>query len=75
MPKTRQTWDEYFLSLAGQAASRSNCTRRRVGAVIVQDRRIRSTGYNGPPSGHRHCDTGGCPRARSDAASGWGHDN
>jgi dCMP deaminase len=68
-------WDRYFLSIAEQTATRSNCVRRRHGAVIVRKRRIRSTGYNGPPSGHRHCDAGACPRARSEAASGWGHDN
>ena len=68
-------WDHYFLNLARETASRSNCVRRQHGAVIVKDRRIRSTGYNGPPSGHPHCDEGACPRARSDVASGWGHDN
>jgi dCMP deaminase len=68
-------WDRYFLNLARETATRSNCTRRQHGAVIVRKRRIRSTGYNGPPSGHRHCDEGACPRARSEAVSGWGHDN
>lgn len=68
-------WDHYFLNLARETATRSNCIRRKHGAVIVKNRRIRSTGYNGPPSGHRHCDEGACPRANSDAPSGWGHDN
>lgn len=68
-------WDRYFLNIARETATRSNCTRRQHGAVIVKSRRIRSTGYNGPPSGHPHCDEGACPRASSEAASGWGHDN
>jgi dCMP deaminase len=68
-------WDRYFLNIARETASRSNCVRRQHGAVVVRGRRIRSTGYNGPPSGHPHCDEGACPRATSDAASGWAHDN
>ncbi len=75
MPKSRQSWDEYFLALAAQTASRSNCSRRKVGAVIVQDRRIRSTGYNGPPSGYGHCDAGACPRAAARPAMGRAYDD
>jgi len=71
----RQTWDEYFLSLAEATATRSNCSRRKVGAVIVQDRHIRSTGYNGPPSGYGHCDAGACPRALTDSPMSFGYDN
>lgn len=70
----RQTWDEYFLSLAGAASSRSTCVRRKVGAVIVRERHIVSTGYNGGPSGYPHCDEGGCPRAQTDAQMGSGYD-
>ena len=66
----RQTWDEYFLSLAGAASTRATCSRRKVGAVIVRDRHIVSTGYNGGPSGVPHCDEGGCPRAQSDVPMG-----
>lgn len=66
----RQTWDEYFLTIATAAASRSNCTRRKVGAVVVADRHIRSTGYNGPPSGYGHCDEGACPRGGSELPAG-----
>ena len=67
-------WDQYFLNLARETATRSNCVRRQHGSVIVKDRRIRSTGYNGPPSGHAHCDTGACPRASSEAPTGWAYD-
>lgn len=70
----RQSWDDYFLSLAAAASSRSTCVRRKVGAVIVRDRHIISTGYNGGPSGYPHCDEGGCPRARSDAPMGSNYD-
>jgi dCMP deaminase len=68
-------WDRYFLNLAAETATRSNCVRRKHGAVVVRKRRIRSTGYNGPPSGHPHCSAGACPRARSEMPRGWSHDN
>lgn len=71
----RQNWDEYFLGLADAAATRSNCVRRKVGAVVVQRRRVRSTGYNGPPSGYGHCDGGLCPRASTESAMSFGYDN
>lgn len=72
----RQSWDEYFLGLALAASTRSNCSRRQVGAVIVRDRHIKSTGYNGPPSGYGHCDMGACPRAQqTDVAMGSDYDN
>jgi dCMP deaminase len=71
----RTDWDHYFLNIARETATRSNCVRRKHGAVIVRNRRICSTGYNGPPSGHAHCDEGACPRANSDSPSGWGHDD
>lgn len=56
----RPTWDEYFMGLAEAVAARSTCTRRAVGAVIVRDRRILSTGYNGSPPGFPHCLDVGC---------------
>lgn len=62
-PKTRD-WDTYFLDLARQAATRSSCTQQHHGAVIVNNRHVRSTGYNGTPSGHENCNEGGCPRGR-----------
>lgn len=58
-------WDTYFLELARQAATRSSCSLARHGAVIVNRRHVRSTGYNGTPSGYANCDAGGCPRGRS----------
>lgn len=64
-PKPLNDWDTYFLGLARQAATRSSCTQHRHGAVIVSDRHVRSTGYNGTPSGHVNCNAGGCPRGRA----------
>ena len=66
----RPSWDEYFMSIARMVASRSNCVKRRVGAVIALDRRIISTGYNGTPRGTRNCNEGGCPRCNSFAEGG-----
>lgn len=51
----RPSWDEYFLMLAKLAATRSTCLAFPVGAVIVKDKQILATGYNGPPSGSEHC--------------------
>lgn len=53
---TRPSWDSYFLSIAQQVATRSTCDRARVGAVIVKDKRVLTTGYNGSPKGLPHCD-------------------
>jgi dCMP deaminase len=66
----RPSWDEYFMSIARVVASRSNCIKRMVGAVVVVDRRIISTGYNGTPRGVRNCNEGGCPRCAGVAESG-----
>jgi dCMP deaminase len=66
----RPSWDEYFMSIARMVASRSNCVKRKVGAVITLDRRIVSTGYNGTPRGTRNCNEGGCPRCNTFARSG-----
>ena len=59
-PAPRQTWDEYFLSLAHSVASRATCPRKQVGAVIVRDKMIVSTGYNGAIRGLPHCTEVGC---------------
>lgn len=66
----RPDWDRYFMDIAHVVARRGNCRRRQVAAVIVRDRRIISTGYNGTPRGIPNCFEGGCPRCASDAASG-----
>jgi dCMP deaminase len=66
----RPDWDEYFINIAQVVASRSNCMKRRVAAIIVKDRRIISTGYNGTPRGAKNCNEGGCPRCNSMARSG-----
>lgn len=61
-PPLRPDWDSYFMKLATLAASRSNCMKRRVGCVIVRDRRVIATGYNGTPRHLTNCFNGGCPR-------------
>ena len=66
----RPSWDEYFMSIARVVASRSNCVKRKVAAVITKDRRIISTGYNGTPRGVRNCNEGGCPRCNAFAEGG-----
>ena len=66
----RPGWDRYFMDIAQVAAKRSNCSRRQVAAVLVRDKRIISTGYNGTPRGVRNCSDGGCPRCSSNAPSG-----
>ena len=66
----RPSWDEYFVEIARQVATRSTCLRRHVGAVIVRDKRILATGYNGPPRGVSHCDETGCLREKLGIPSG-----
>lgn len=66
----RPGWDEYFMEIAKVVALRSNCMKRKVAAVIVKDKRIISTGYNGTPRGVKNCNEGGCPRCNSLAESG-----
>lgn len=68
----RPDWDHYFMAIAEVAASRSNCSRRHVAAVLVRDKRIISTGYNGTPRGIKNCNEGGCPRCNSNVPSGEG---
>ncbi len=58
----RPDWDEYFMSIARVVATRSNCVKRKVAAVLTIDRRIIATGYNGTPRGTTNCNEGGCPR-------------
>lgn len=66
----RPTWDQYFMNIAKEVASRSNCVKRKVAALIVKDKRIVSTGYNGTPRGTRNCNEDGCPRCNSFGESG-----
>ncbi|MDR0468515.1 MAG: cytidine deaminase, partial [Peptococcaceae bacterium] len=66
----RPEWDDYFMDIADLVASRSTCLRRQVGCVVVKDRRILSTGYNGAPSGVAHCGEVGCRREQEHIASG-----
>ncbi|HOA90241.1 MAG: deoxycytidylate deaminase [Bacillota bacterium] len=70
----RPSWDDYFMDIAELVASRSTCLRRQVGAVIVKDRRIISTGYNGAPRGVSHCLDVGCLREQLGVPSGERHE-
>lgn len=74
MPGERPTWDRYFLDLARLVASRSTCLRRRVGAVLIRDRHILTTGYNGAPRGLPHCLELGCLREANRVPSGERHE-
>lgn len=60
----RPDWHSTFTDIARVMSFRSTCSRRQVGAVLVQDNRIISTGYNGSPPGEPHCIDGGCPRGK-----------
>ncbi|HIG96800.1 MAG TPA: dCMP deaminase family protein [Candidatus Aenigmarchaeota archaeon] len=55
-------WDEYFMGVAHAVRQRADCTRRQVGAILVKDKRIIATGYNGTPRGTKNCSEGGCDR-------------
>lgn len=70
----RPTWDEYFLKLTFLVAERSTCRRHHVGALIVRDKRILSTGYNGAPSGCKDCLELGCLREQLGIPSGQRHE-
>lgn len=70
MTENRPDWDEYFMNVAHAVKGRANCTRRQVGAILVKDKQIISTGYNGTPRGLKNCEEGGCERCNSDIPSG-----
>ena len=70
----RPSWDEYFLEIAQIVSKRSTCLRRKVGALVVKKRRILATGYNGTPSGIKHCAQVGCLRAKLKISSGERHE-
>ena len=71
---TRPSWEDYFMDIARLVASRSTCLRRQVGAVIVKDKNVLTTGYNGTPSGVRHCQETGCLREKLQVPSGQRHE-
>lgn len=70
----RPSWDEYFLEMSKLVAKRSTCLRRSVGAVLVKDKRILATGYNGAPRGLKHCIDMGCMRQKLKIPSGERHE-
>jgi len=70
----RPGWDQYFMDIASVVASRSTCLRRQVGALIVKDRRILASGYNGAPGGLAHCLETGCLRQQMGVPSGERHE-
>lgn len=70
----RPSWTTYFMDITELVAKRSTCTRRAVGAVLVKDKQILATGYNGAPSGIRHCAETGCLREQMNIPSGERHE-
>ena len=70
----RPSWPEYFMAITKLVATRSTCLRRHVGAILIKDKRILASGYNGAPSGLRHCEEVGCLRANSSVPSGERHE-
>jgi len=70
----RPSNDEYFMSMAELVSQRSTCVRRKVGAVVVKDKHILSTGYNGSPKGTKHCEELGCIRDQMKIPSGTRHE-
>lgn len=70
----RPRWDEYFMDIVELVKTRSTCLRRQVGALIVKNKRILATGYNGVPTGIEHCDKVGCLRQEYNVPSGQRHE-
>lgn len=71
---SRPSWDEYFMQIVDLVKTRSTCLRRQVGALIVKDKRILASGYNGAPAGVRHCEEVGCLRQQLNIPSGERHE-
>ena len=71
---SRPSWSEYFMTITKLVAKRSTCMRRAVGAILVKDKRILATGYNGAPAGLRHCEAVGCLRETRSIPSGERHE-
>ncbi len=74
MNSERPNWDEYFMKIAHLVATRSTCMRRKVGAVLVKDKRMLVSGYNGAPQSLRHCEQAGCLRQKLNIPSGERHE-
>ncbi len=72
--ETRPSYDEYFMEMAHVVAKRSTCLRRKVGAILVKEKHILSTGYNGAPKGLKHCSETGCLREDQNIPSGERHE-
>ena len=72
--RERPSYDEYFMEMAHLVAKRSTCLRRNVGAILVKDKHILSTGYNGAPKGLKHCSEVGCLRKELGIPSGERHE-
>ena len=70
----RPDWDTYFMRITKLVATRSSCLRRSVGAVLIKDKRILATGYNGAPAGMAHCEEAGCLRDQLHIPSGERHE-
>jgi dCMP deaminase len=70
----RPSWDAYFMKIAREVSTRSTCLRRQTGAVLVLEKRILTTGYNGVPAGLKHCVEIGCLREKLSVASGERHE-
>jgi len=70
----RPSWQQYFMELTHVVAKRSTCLRRKVGALIVKEKRVLATGYNGAPSGLAHCKETGCLREEKNVPSGERHE-
>lgn len=70
----RPSWESYFMDITELVSKRSTCLRRAVGAIIVKDKRVLATGYNGAPSKVRHCTEVGCLREQLNVASGERHE-
>ncbi len=71
---SRPSWETYFMDITERVATRSTCLRRIVGAVVAKDKRMLTTGYNGAPSGSRHCRETGCLREKLNVPSGERHE-
>jgi dCMP deaminase len=70
----RPSWDDYFMDITKRVAQRATCLRRQVGAILVKDKKILATGYNGAPAGLQHCEKVGCLRERLNVPRGERHE-